>query len=448
MRPITAALILLFSSVAAALGQSAPTWKSNAATSTPSDAAFVPTVSSWLGKKVDASSGSSDKQTMTNAKIGAVSVNLFSSPALVTCPIGSCPSSTSPQMAYAAMQQYGVTTMGKNWELGAVFGLVDATGGGTGEANDHTDGAKMGAYVGLMQTPTGGPGWAFNSNIIRCATPGSVNSIGRYAGAGKACSSAQQGMMDKYTSTIGYELDLSNFDQDSNGLPPKYPFVVGQYITTTSFFSSFAGIFFGIGSGQTAAAWHNGIMFSSPGNGGGRTVSDNTINDLSNADIGYHSQGVHTTANLYDQTVGKYGLWIVGNKTIEDIDLTTTTPVGLAINGTRSAAAIHMNTTAPNGISDTGNHKIGSSYDDGSTGQNGVNLHGSYTGAAISTQSANSQTAIVAAQGQQICWSGYNNCVKYKGNKLIYLHNGIRVASIDDSGNLTIKGKLTQNGNP
>ncbi|KAB8122563.1 hypothetical protein D3W54_15440 [Komagataeibacter medellinensis] len=448
MRRIIAAFTLLLFPVATALAQSTPMWKSYAVTGNPSDIVPSPAVASWFGKKVDAAGGASDKQTLTNATLGAVTVNLFASPALVTCPVGSCPPATSAQLAYSAVQQYGVTSMDRNWELGAVFGLIDTTGGGTGEANDHTDGAKMGAYVGLMQTPTGGPGWAFNSNIVRCAMPGSVNSIGSYAGAGTACTKAQQGTMSKYTSTIGYELDVSNFDQDSNGLPPTSPFVVGQYITTTSFFSSYAGVFFGIGSGQSADAWHNGIMFSSPGSGGGRTVSDNTISDLSNSDIGYHAQGLHATATLYDQTTGKYGLWIVGNKAIEDIDLTTTTPVGLAVNGSRSSSAIHVNVTAPIGISDTGNHGTGSSYDDGSSSQNGMNLHGAYTGAAVNTQNANATTAVVAAQGQQVCWSGYNSCVKYDGTTLVYVRNGVRVASIDNNGNMTIKGTLTQNGSP
>lgn len=430
-----------------------PPWQSYQETGNVADIITSPTVAKAIGGKVDAVNGQSDSQTLTNANVGGKSVNLYSGTPLVSCPVGACPGLSNPQLAHSAFQQYAVSSLDKNWEFGGIFGILDTTGGGNGSAVDQTDAAKMGLYSGIMQTPSGGPGWALNTNAVRCAYPGSENSIPGYAGAGTACTSDQQGTMDKYSSTIGYELDVSNFDQDSNGLPPDTPFVVGEYITTTSFYSGWAGLFFGIGQGQTADAWHNGILFSSPNSGGGRTVSENTILDLSSSDVGYHSQGTHKTAGWYDESTGNYGLWIAGTKAVEDIDLSTTTPVGIGINGARSAAGVHLNVSPPSGSSnsgilDTGSHNMGQSYDDQSTSAVGIKAEGTYSYAAFSAQQANTKIALTAAKGQGVCFNNSDHCVTWDGNTLVYSIGSTRMFAIDNNGNLSIKGTLTQNGVP
>lgn len=377
-------------------------------------------------------------------------LRVASAPMLATCPVGSCPPASSSQAAFSALEQYTISQKVKNWEIGAVFGMLDTTGAHVGQANDHTDGAKMGVYIGLMQTANGGPGWSLNSNIVRNAEPGGVNSVRGYAGAG---TEGHAGAMDVYSSTIGYELDLSNFDRDSNGLPPRYPFVVGEYLTTTSTYTSWAGIFYGIGDGQKADAWHDGIFFSSPNRGGGRSAADNTILDLSNADVGYHSQGVHANAGWYDESRGKYGLWLTGTKTIEDIDISSSSPVALAINGTRPSGAIHLNTTAPGsdgsyGILDTGDHGKHPSYDDRSTGNAAIEAGGHYTQAAFSSVGATTPVALNAAKGQRVCFDHGNHCLIYKNGALTYLVGARNIMRIDDDGNITVRGKVTQGGKP
>ncbi|KAB8122450.1 hypothetical protein D3W54_14765 [Komagataeibacter medellinensis] len=401
---------------------------------------------SALASKTDVNNG-----TLTDAIVGAASVNMTADPSLVACPVGSCPPLTDPKLAYAAIQQYTASQKDQNWELGAVFGMLDQTGAGTGEANDDTPGAKMGAYIGLMQTANGGPGWALNTNIVRNMVPGGPNSITGYPGAGNE---GAPGAMNNYSSTIGYELDVSNFDKDSNGLPPSYPFVVGEYITTTSTFSSYAGIHFGIGQGQTVAAWHNGILFTSPNSAGGRVIADNTIADYSNSDIGWHTSGQHATASFFDESSGgKYGAWFTGTKSIEDIDISTGTLVGIGINGTRGGAGIHLNVgvssgASNSGISDTGSHGNGQSYDDQSTSAVGIKAEGTYSYAAFSAQQANTKIALAAGENQEVCFSDSDRCVTYDGNTLVYSAGTTRLFAIDNSGNLSIKGSLTQNGNP
>ncbi|MFT8327721.1 hypothetical protein [Gluconobacter oxydans] len=382
------------------------------------------------------------------AGVPSDALRIVSAPVLATCPIGSCPPISSPQAAYSALEQYTVSQKVKNWEIGAAFGMLDATGAHVGQANDHTDGAKMGVYIGLMQTANGGPGWSLNSNIVRNAQPGGVNSVPGYAGAG---TEGRPGAMDVYSSTIGYELDLSNFDRDSNGLPPRYPFVVGEYLTTTSTYTSWAGIFYGIGDGQKADSWHDGILFSSPNQGGGRSVSDNTILDLSNADVGYHSLGIHANAGWYDESRGKYGLWLTGTKMIEDIDISSSSPVALAINGQRPSGAIHMNISALGtdgsyGILDTSEHGKRSSYDDRSNGDAAIEARGHYTQAAFSSIGATTAVALNAASGQKVCFDHGNHCLVYKNGALNYLVSDRNIMKIDDNGNITIQGTITQNG--
>lgn len=376
-------------------------------------------------------------------------INISSAPSVQSCPVGSCPPADSPQLTYSLLQAYGETSKDANWEIGAVIGLLDKTGGGKGQVNDHTDAAKMGAYIGLLQTANGGPGWALNTNIVRNSMPGGENSLPGYAGAGTP---DKPGSMAMNSSTIGYELDVSNFDQDSNGLPPDSPFVVGEYLTTTSLYTSWAGLFYGIGENQKVPAWHDGILFSSPNAVDGRTVSDNTIWDLSNSDVGYHSQGKHKTAGWYDESSGQYGLWLTGTKDIEDIDITSGTPVGIAINGTRSSAAVHLNISpsggANSGIVDTGSHGQGQSYDDQSTGAVGIKAEGTYSYSAFSAQQAHTKIAFTAAPDQEICFNNSNNCVEWDGNTLVYSVGDRRLFAIDRDGNLSIRGSITQHGSP
>ncbi|MEZ7137240.1 hypothetical protein [Komagataeibacter sp. SM21] len=72
MAPILG-LALSLAAGSGAFGQSAPGWRSYAVTNDPSDIVSSPTVAEWLGKKVDATGGTSTGQTLTGASIDATS---------------------------------------------------------------------------------------------------------------------------------------------------------------------------------------------------------------------------------------------------------------------------------------------------------------------------------------------------------------------------------------
>jgi len=292
------------------------------------------------------------------------------SPTLVSCPVGNCP---APNRVLTAMNLYGQTQFGADipeWE--SVIGLLSTTG--------DPNGQKVVQYLGGMQAPGSGSLWTLNTNIVRNAVPiptgGFVGQPGSEPGA--------PGGIGASNSTIGYELDLSNWSEDDK---PGGPFVVGMFINTLSSFSSLAGIYYGAGVYQKVPSWHNGIIFSK------NTVKDNSVYDGSEASYSYQVGGTHTSA-FYDNSNSKQGLAINGSHSQQDILLLDSPPVGIALTGNYKSGAITMN------------------------------------------------------PGQKVCF-GQNSCVTFDGNKW-HLSNaaGQNVASIDSNGNMTLKGKLIQNGVP
>lgn len=78
----------------------------------------------------------------------------------------------------------------------------------------------------------------------------------------------------------------------------------------------------------------------------------------------------------------------------------------------------------------------------------GAALSGSYARAAIATDNARTPNALVAAEGQRVCFAGADACVSHASGKLTYTVGGVSAMSVSDSGNMTNKGMLTQGGSP
>lgn len=295
-------------------------------------------------------------------------------PHIVTCPVSNCP---RPNSVLSAMDIYGQTTRGARtpeWE--SVVGLFSATG--------DPGGQKVVQYLGGMQAPGAGALWTLNTDVVRNALPGGRFSISGSPGSGMP---GKPGGIGRVNSTIGYELDLTNWSEDD---APGGPFVVGMFINTLSSYSSLAGIYYGSAREQKIPSWHNGIFFAA------NTIKDNSVFDNSSASFSYQVSGSHRAA-FYDNSNSQTGLFINGAHAVEDILLSDQAPVGIAINGNHNTAAITVRS------------------------------------------------------GQRVCFDTNNSCVSYdtgrRGWSITDL-SGKRIAAIDDDGNMILKGKVIQNGEP
>lgn len=295
-------------------------------------------------------------------------------PLIVTCPVSNCPNRNS---VLSALNIYGQTRRGADtpeWE--SVIGLYSATG--------DPNGQKVVQYLGGMQGPGAGSLWTLNTDIVRNATPGGINSFYGQPGSGVIGAPGGIGRRD---GTIGYELDLTNWSEDD---APGGPFVVGMFVNTLSSYSSLAGIYFGAAKPQKVPSWHDGIFFSA------NTVKDNSVFDASDASFSYQVAGSHLAA-FYDNSNSRTGLSINGSHSEEDILLSDRAPVGIAIGGIHATAAITV------------------------------------------------------ASGQRVCFDTKESCVTYDAARhkwLISGPSGMNIASIDDSGNMVLKGRLVQGREP
>jgi len=247
-------------------------------------------------------------------------------------------------------------------------------------ATGDPDGQKVVQYLGGMQAPGAGSLWTLNTDIVRNATGGGRYSLDGLPGSGVSGSPGGIGRSD---ATIDYELDLTNWSEDD---APGGPFVVGMFISTLSSYSSLAGLYYGSAKGQTVPSWHDGIFFAE------NTVKDNSIFDGSSASFSYQAAGSHLAA-FYDNSRSRTGLSVNGAHTSEDILLSDTAPVGIAINGVHATAAI---TVPPR---------------------------------------------------QKVCFDTTRSCLSYDDGRHKWLltgPTGTNIASIDDDGNMILKGHITQ----
>jgi len=406
----------------------------------------------------------------------------------ITCPIDAC--ITSPAMGgnvFSPAEIQYVTTKTTNEEIGLQVSVLDNTGAGTeipGAA--ISPGGKQGAYFGIMQTPQGGTAWAGNSVLTRGAWPYLPAGPNGEPGTG---TDAPPGSVAKTIGSINWEFDLNDRDQNClNGVP----FCVNLYIAGSNLFTNTAGIFFAGNNGEPKVGmYYDGINFSAPSKMVGSSVVNNAINDLSSATTTIHTSGSHSTATIYDESTGPHSLWVTGTHTDQDIELATSSPRQIELDGQSTQQSILDNTTGPHGYQVMGTHSgadiedatgspiamevqgkhasedfnvnttspIGILYQGAHTTADTAYLaasmsaqifQGTYTNAVTDYTGANGNTIAIALKGgQQVCFVGTNECFAHSGTKITLTNpSGTVIASIDDNGNATFKGTVTQNGSP
>lgn len=273
-------------------------------------------------------------------------VRIMHDPSIPTCPTSNCP--LPPRGPVLSSQWiHGKTTKGRDQhEWLSNIGLLVGTG--------SPDGQKVAQYIGAMQVPGGGTAWALNTDSVRNATPGGRYSMAGFEGSGVP---GQPGAMGRENGTIGYELDFTNWDQDS--APGQGPFTVGQYVHAQGSFTSLAAIYFDAKMARGSRGWHDGLLFN-----GDNVIRQNTISDFT------HS---HTSLTIGGQHV-------------------------MGVNTSQANADLH---------------------------------------------------AIVMRPGQTACFNGVTNCVSWRDGKLVYLDGqGRALFSVDDQGNTTFRGRVTENAEP
>lgn len=310
------------------------------------------------------------------------------------CPVSNCPmkpADNGPSGTYAggpvlAAQDIQGRTLKNNtvaeWE--STIGLYVSTGAPNGQ--------KVAQYVGAMQAPGGGSTWSLNTDVVRGATAGGPFSVGNFPGSGVP--EKIPGSIGRKNSTIGYELDLSNFDEDSE---PGTAFVVGEYINTLSKYTSLSAIFISHQERQKIPSWHWGVNIADG------TVKDVAFRDESGANIGFQSLGKHNNASFQDESESKTSIQINGHYYISDIN-------------------------------DKGNSP------------SGLNVSGNHTLSSINTQDDKTDNSITIREGQRICFNGYDACIYYKKGSLTYKNGGKTLFEIDDKGNATFMGRIKQMG--
>jgi len=477
IRPVLAALVASTALAGMAHAQSIPTM------ARPVTLAGPQGLSQAMALKADVAGGS-----MTNATLSAVAWHVPGTAPFITCPIDACiTSSAMGGNVFSPAEIQYVTQKTTNEEIGLQVSVLDNTGAGTETPGAAiSPGGKQGAYFGIMQTPQGGTAWAGNSVLTRGAVPYQPSGPNGEPGTGM---DAPPGSVAKTIGSINWEFDLNNRDQDgANG----DPFVVNLYVAGSNLFTNTAGIFYAGNNGQpNVPMYHDGINFSAPSTNVGSSVKDNAINDLSSATTTIHTSGAHSTATIYDESTGPHSLWVTGTHSEQDIELDTASPRQIQLDGASTAQSILDNTTGPHGYQVMGTHSgadiedaSGSpiafemqgdhtSYDinDNTTSPIGVNFAGShsisdiqfasstnsamdfagtYADPIVDARNANGNTIFLALKaGQQVCLSGLNSCIRYASNEFQLTNSsGTNIAAIDDNGNMTIKGTLTQSGSP
>jgi hypothetical protein len=247
----------------------------------------------------------------------------------VCYPVGNAPWPTNPASpgqnpVNAQIVVQGQTTQNQTQaEWTAVFGNYINSG--------QPNGQKVTVYSGAVQGPLGGSAWSLNTLIVRNGIPSNAP-----GGPGNVGSSAPgtPGAIPTPNSTIGYELDFTNWDQDCS--PGVGAFTVGMFISAVSTYKSLAGIYFG---GQTLTAgkhlWHHGIMFADIAQTG-MNIERSTIIDGSRAAVSYEDGGTHSACSYYANDTSPVAIQINGNHSSADILITDNAPGVLHVNGSHT----------------------------------------------------------------------------------------------------------------
>jgi hypothetical protein len=368
------------------------------------------------------------------------SQRIQANPVMATCPVGNCPIPGTPGYggAYAGptlstQWVYGQSTADQKPQFLSNIGLY--------VKDDGTErGQYVTQYLGAMQGPTAGSTWSLNTDIVRGACAGGTYSIGGQPGSGipfgDAGCTAAPGSLGR-VSTFGYEMDVGNLDADTANSGAQ---ITGLYINTLSRYTSSQGIFLTAGLGQTVPSWHNGLEF------GTLSVKDRSVFDYSGSESGWVSGGAHANASFWDVSTGRYAIRLEGTKSEADINSSSTSPAFLANTAVKSAGVFVESSNSATVFAVSGGHS-NVTFNDTSTTPAALGLSGTYSVAAIYTGGATTNAALVAAPGQSICLGGGGvGCVSYNATtgKLLFVTNGTTLMSLDNSGNLIVKGTVTQ----
>lgn len=337
--------------------------------------------------------------------------NAANDPAYVACPIGSCPpigSALGPVKSAWTMQGETKIDTGQGEMMINLGMLVDK--GAPGGATTY---GKLPLYVGMMQAQGGGSAWALNTNAIRNGVPGGANSINGLPGSG---TEGARGAMGK-VSTIAYENDLTNWDEDT---ATSGAFVVGYYghmqgsYASTAYFNMDATMPAGIFGAHYGEYWQP------------NSVEDTVWVENTAATTGTLYKGNHTNATIEDDGTGNAAFLLKGKKSIASILDQSSSPAFLQASGAYSNATINDQSTSPAAL----------------------NLSGTYSLAAVNdSMPTTDNVAFISVKTQhKVCLNGQSVCLYYDSkNKKIYGTNssGVITWSIDDSGNAVFKGTVT-----
>jgi len=426
--------------------------------------------------------------TLTGATLSAVAWHVPGTAPFVTCPINACITSTAMGgYVYSPAEIQYVTTKAGDEELGLNVSVLDNTGAETNVSGAAiSPGGKMAAYFGIMQTKTGGTAWAGNSVLTRNAIPYEPAGPNGEPGTG---TDGAPGAVSTSIGSINWEFDLNNRDQDASS---GQPFVVNLYVAGSNLYTNTSGIFYAGNNGQpNVPMFGDGVTFSAPSANVGSSVKNNAINDLSSATTTIHTSGAHSTATIYDESTGPHSLWVTGTHSDQDIELDTSSPRQIELDGVSTQQSILDNTTGPHGYQVMGTHS-GADIEDATgspiamevqskhtaedlninttspigmvlsgshptadveflaTSSSAQSFLGTYANPVSDYRSATAKSAAVAlAANQTVCFGGTSNCVNYNGTKYEFTNSsGANVMSLDNSGNVIIKGTLTQSGSP
>jgi len=181
---------------------------------------------------------------------------------------------------------------------------------------------------------------------------------------------------------------------------------------------------------------------------GKQSEQDIELNTASPAQI--QLDGAPTGQSILDNTTGPHGYQVMGKHTGADIEDAYGSPIAIEIqNAMHASEDINDNTTSPIGILLQGAHAT-ADIEFLAASSSAQSFLGTYTNPVSDYRSATAKSAAIAlAANQTVCFGGTSNCVTYNGTKYEFTNSsGTNIMSLDNSGNVVIKGTLTPQGSP
>jgi len=368
-------------------------------------------------------------------------------PSIPACPVANCPTPFTVNLTGFILQ--GKTALGASYaESEAVFGLYVNTG--------QPDGQKPAVYIGAVQGPLGGSTWSLNTDVVRGGVPSGTGGPG---GIGSSAPESTPGSIPAANSTIGYELDYTNWDQDSGEAGSGGPFTPGMYIHNQSLYPSTAAIYMDSNPenvGNNNYGWHYGVFIndtytvqdagffeathSTQGFQANGTHAGADFNSNGTSSYGFYSNGSDTTAAGFFGGTAPIGMDLVGTNATETLNIGTSSPLAINISGAHSNEDINDGGTGPAGLALNSTHTLADIYI-GSASTNGIDIFGSHAGQDI--QDASSSALVMGISGTHTVGSIYDTSTTPTA---ITLSGTYGTAAINTSGATTSIGLETGAG--